>query len=83
MDGIAVITFLHYMLDWKSTTNASDTSADMILRLISKVLLNFTNNVPQTWHQVKSMLNPEDATTYKYERCICQEHFFYPIPKEV
>lgn len=30
-NGIALVTFIHYMMDWKSTTNASDYSADMLL----------------------------------------------------
>lgn len=48
--GMTVLTFVHYLMDWKSSTNASDASADMIMRLMCKLLCKFSHNYPKTWH---------------------------------
>lgn len=80
VEGMAGITFVHYIMDWKSSTNASDKSADMVLKIITKLLCTFSHTLPRTWHQVKQLASPEDITKYRFERCLCQEHSFKPLP---
>jgi hypothetical protein len=61
VNGIPVITFVNYVIDWKQQTNATDKSADMVLRIIGKLVCKFKHHYPTTWRQILSFLEPDQA----------------------
>lgn len=49
-EGMTPLTFAHYIMDWKSATNASDNSADMVLKLVTKLVCTFKHKYPTSWN---------------------------------
>ena len=61
VNGIPVITFVNYVIDWKQQTNATDKSDDMVLRIIGKLVCKFKHHYPTTWRHILSFLQPDQA----------------------
>lgn len=59
---MAPISFAHLMMDWKSSTNASDQATDMMLKVITKLVCPFQHNYPRTWKQLHALVQPVDIT---------------------
>lgn len=48
-------------MDWKSSTNASDLSADMVLKIVTKLVCKFNHHYPGTWKQLTGLVKPQST----------------------
>ena len=49
-EGPLGIDVVQWLLDWKSSTNASDISADMVIKMFTKLCIPFKHTLPRSWH---------------------------------